>query len=289
MTRVYEVAGISKQALHQHRSRRLRQVAGIDGILEKADQIRKEHPGAGCRKMAMELRFKGMGRDKIEYLLLDNGYRVHYPRNYQRTTYAQYEHYYPNRIEGMELNDINQVIQTDITYYRVKEKWYYIVFIIDVYSRLIVGYSVSHNMEAAGNIKALKMMFKKRQGCDLSSLVHHSDRGGQFIDKEYRRLLKAKGIEMSMCKEAWENAYTERINRTIKYEYLNLLKIKDGAALERSVAKAVCHYNEKRTHSSLSNITPMAFEKMVEKLPLIEKPKMKIYKENDGYQQNTCE
>lgn len=227
MKDVYKVAGITKQALHQHRVRKLQRGAKAYKFFEQADKIRQEHPKAGCRKMALDLRVKGWGRDKTEHLLLQNGYRVYYPPNYTRTTYAQHHLYYPNLIEGLELNDINQVIQTDITYYRVKDKFYYLVFLIDVYSRRIVGYAVNKTMEAEGNIKALRMLFKTRAGCSLKEMIHHSDRGSQYIDNEYRKLLTDKDIKISMCTEAWQNAYTERINRTLKEEYLDGWDIKD--------------------------------------------------------------
>src|SRR6185503_11878638 len=119
MKAVYEVAGISKQALHQNRARALRKCCQQKEFFEQADAIRHEHPKAGCRKMALDMVCRGWGRDRIEGLLLSNGYRVYYPPNYTRTTSAQHELYFPNLIEGLELNNINQLVQTDITYYRV--------------------------------------------------------------------------------------------------------------------------------------------------------------------------
>jgi putative transposase len=275
------VSGITKQALHQHRKRQLNKSAVAVKFFEQADKIRKEHPKAGCRKMALDLSCKGWGRDKTEQLLLQNGYRVFYPPNYIRTTYAQYHLHYPNLIEGLELNNMNQVIQTDITYYRVKEKFYYLVFLIDVYSRRIVGYTVNSTMQAEGNIKALQMLFKTRCKDNLKSMIHHSDRGSQYIDKEYRQLLIDKGIQISMCKEAWQNAYTERINRTIKEEYLDGWEINNYATLSQCVAKAIKHYNTKRRHQSLNWKTPCQYESEVTKLTNNQKPKMHLYKQVD--------
>ena len=96
--------------------------------------------------MALDLRSKGWGRDKTEQFLLQSGYRINYPPNYKRTTYAQHHLHYPNLIEGLELNNINQLVQTDITYYRVGERFYYLVFLIDVYSRRIVGYALNKTL-----------------------------------------------------------------------------------------------------------------------------------------------
>lgn len=232
---------------------------------------------------------KGWGRDKVEELLLDNGYRVHYPSNYSRTTQAQYELYFPNLIEGLELNNINQVIQTDITYYRVGDKFYYLVFLVDVYSRRITGYAVSKTLAAEGNIKALNRMLVTRKNDSLMAVIHHSDKGSQYIDKEYLKILKENKIQISMCHEAWENAYSERINRTIKEEYLDGWEIKDFAMLNRFVKKAVNHYNTKRRHQNLKWQTPTQFEKHVKNLQPAERMKMKLYKHLESCSQNECE
>lgn len=289
MKQVYEVAGLSKQALHQYRIRELHKADKANQFFEQANEMRKEHPKAGCRKMALDMVCKGWGRDKIERLLLINGYRVYHPPNYARTTRSQHELYFPNLIEGLELNNINQVVQTDITYYRVASRFYYLVFIIDVYSRRIVGYAVSKTLEAQGNIKALNKMLETRKNDCVINLIHHSDRGSQYIDKMYLKTLADHSIQISMCKEAWENAYSERINRTIKEEYLDGWDIKDFAELSRCVTKAVKHYNGKRRHQGLSWQTPTEFEKRVESQQPNQRIKMKLYKTLESYSQNTCE
>ena len=280
MKAIYQVAGISKQACQQYRIRQLHKGVAAFKFFDQADRIRKDHPRAGCRKMALDLCCSGWGRDKTEQLLLSNGYRLQYPRNYARTTYSQQHLLYPNLIEGLELTGINQLVQTDITYFRVRERFYYIVFLIDVYSRRIVGYAVNKTLEAQGNIKALRMMFNTRQDRCLTSLIHHSDRGSQYIDTVYRKMLTDKGIIISMCKEAWQNAYTERVNRTIKEEYLNEWKIENYQELTRSVAKAVKHYNNKRKHQALGYISPIDFEKQPDRVT------MKLYKSSENPTQN---
>lgn len=239
--------------------------------------------------MALDLRCSGWGRDKTEQLLLENGYRINYPPNYKRTTYAQRHLHYPNLIEGLELNDINQVVQTDITYYRVGARFYYLVFIIDVYSRRIVGYALNKTLEAEGNLKALQMFLACRSGCMFKVLIHHSDKGSQYIDKEYTKLLTSREIKLSMCDVAWKNAYTERINRTIKEEYLDGWKIEDYRSLSQCLNKAVNHYNSKRRHQSLGWKSPLQFEQEVEKLTPASRPKMKIYKGKERNPQIGCE
>jgi putative transposase len=289
MKDLYEYVGITKQAVHKARIRGYQREVHALEFFKKADKIRKHHPGKGCRKIARDLVCKGWGRDKVEDLLMTNGYRVCYPRRFARTTDHRKEFYYPNLIEGLEVNNINQVIQTDITYYRVKEKFFYIVFLIDVYSRRIVGYSLSKSLHAEANIKALKQVLELRTNDDLNGLIHHSDRGSQFVHAGYRKCLAENRITPSMCKNGWENAYTERINRTIKEEYLDYWNIKDYAHLARMLKKAVYNYNHKRGHDSLKNITPVAFEKIVKNLDESNRSKMKIYKYIDDYPQKSCE
>lgn len=289
MRQVYEVAGISRQALHQHRIRQLKSERKTIEIFEQADQLRKGHPGAGCRKMALDLTCKGWGRDRLERLLLSSGYRLYRPQKFTRTTDQRREFYYPNLIEGLELDNINQVVQTDITYIYVGNKFFYLVFLIDVFSRRIVGHAASRTLNAEGNIKALQRMLKLRGVKSVKGLIHHSDRGTQYTAQRYRKLLADHAITPSMCKTAWENAYTERINRTIKEEYLERWQIIDYRSLCKRLNQAVDHYNCKRKHDSLGKISPVDFEKYVQNLDAERRPKHVIYKHLDNYQQKACE
>ena len=92
-----------------------------------------------------------------------------------------------------------------------------------------------------------------------------------------------------MCITAWENAYSERINRTIKEEYLDGWQIKDFTTLRRLVTKAIKHHNHKRRHQSLNWITSIPFEEHVKKLPPSKRPIMKLYKHVKGCEQLKCE
>jgi transposase InsO family protein len=113
----------------------------------------------------------------------------------------------------------NIVWQTDITYYLIGDQYFYIVFIIDVYTKRILGFCTSEHLRAEANLFALKMAMSQSTG-SLEYLIHHSDRGGQYINKNYVGLLRKSGIHISMGAQAQDNAYAERINGTIKNEYL---------------------------------------------------------------------
>lgn len=228
--------------------------------------------------MALNTKEYGWGRDKVEQLLLAEGFRIIYAPNYTKTTHPQYDLIFPNLIEGIKLSGINQLIQTDITYIWIKGRFYYLVLIIDVYSRRIVGYNIGENMLADCNVKALKMMIQLRKGDCLKEMIHHSDRGSQYTSKVYLSLLKKQEMKISMCKNGWENAYAERINRTIKEEYLNEMKIVTSQQLKSTVKSVITNYNLKRLHSKLyKHMSPVEFEKYVDNLPFNKRPTMQLY------------
>jgi len=284
MKYVYSIAGLSKQAFFQYEERKQKDSVYYDLLFEKVDEIRIIHPKIGVRKIYGMLMPEHIGRDKFETLLLQNGYRVDYPRNYIRTTYSVKCYQYKNLIKGIELTGVNLVWQSDITYIWVLTKFYYLVFIIDVYSRRIIGHNASNSLETTSNIKALAMAFRKRGRKKYKGLVHHSDRGSQYASDAYTSMLTLNGCEISMCNAAYENAYAERVNGIIKNEYLRCKNITSFSALEKELNHAVNAYNNTRPHLSLVNkLSPVNFEKYVLTLSAEERPKVTLY--TDGQKQ----
>lgn len=255
MNELYKVIGISKQAVNQYAKR---QEVFDEKVLElvlEAEALRKDHPGCGVEKMYYTLKPDFMGRDRFVDLMMDLGFRLKKKKNYKRTTYAS-SIYYPNLIKGMYIDAPAMVWQSDITYIYVDGNFYYAVFIIDVYTKKIVGYQVSNHMRATANIKALQMALKEH----TAPLVHHSDRGSQYTYKEYINLLTDNQSRISMALTAQDNAYAERINRTIKEEYLDHWKPANYQQLQRMIRKAVKYYNTQRPHDHLGKISPVTFE-----------------------------
>lgn len=122
------------------------------------------------------------------------------------------------------------------------------------------------------------MAIKTRDGDNLAGMIHHSDKGSQYIFKDYLSLIQKNDIVVSMCQYAWENAYTERINRTIKEEYLEPMEIKNFATLKRAVKKAVYLYNHQRPHQRLyKQMTPIQFEYYLTSITQNEHPEMPLY------------
>jgi putative transposase len=279
MNAVYKVAGVSKQAVHQCKKHQLEVELLTEELITQVDEIRSIHPGCGLAKLYDTLNPSWLGRDKFINLFMELGYRVKKQPNYIRTTYPSHLRY-PNLIEGLLVWDKNRVWQTDITYFEVNGRFFYLTFIIDIYTKVIKGYAVSDHLRAEANLEALQMAIG--EGNDLRGLIHHSDRGSQFIETTYRDTLTQRGIAISMGLIAQDNAYAERINGTIKNEYLKSKTIRHLRDLKREVKIAVDHYNEKRIHRHLPNKqSPTHFEKQLVHLGTQNRPKVIVYTEGN--------
>ena len=269
---LYQVVGISKQAVHQYERRQQAFNEKVSHLLIEADELRRDHPGCGVEKMYYTLHPDFIDRDRFVELMMSLEYRLKKPRNYQKTTFRG-AFYYPNLIKGLKLNARSTVWQSDITYFDVAGKYYYGVFITDVYTRKVVGYQISDHLRATANVKALKMALSKEK----APLIHHSDRGSQYIYKPYIELLKTNDVQISMGICAQDNAYAERFHRTIKEEYLNYWNPKTFNSLKSMVRKAVKHYNNHRIHNELLRKSPRDFIEYWDSLTSEQRPVLTIF------------
>ena len=272
MSQLYNYIGISRQAVAQQNMRQTSLDNKALDLLSEVEQIRREHPGCGVEKMYHTLNPSFLGRDKFIELFMEMGFRLKKKHNYKRTTYSVASKY-NNLIKGLKINAPSKVWQSDITYYEVNNRFYYVVFIIDVYTKMIVGYKVSDNMRATANMEAMKMALANHQ----APKIHHSDRGSQYLYKDYIKLLKDNNCRISMCKSSQDNAYAERINRTIKEEYLDFWKPTTFQELKRMVSKAVNNYNNKRSHNHLGRLSPLVFQSLWAKQTLKQRRIETIY------------
>lgn len=272
MNQLYKYVGITRQAIDQYSRRQEAFDSKVLCLLSEVEELRKEHPGCGVEKMYFSLNPDFIGRDRFIELFMDLGFRLKKHINYKRTTYSVASKY-KNLIKGLVVSAPSVVWQSDITYYDINNKFYYVVFIIDVYTKIIVGYTVSDNMRATANVKAMEMALVNHK----APLIHHSDRGGQYVYSEYITLLEANKCKISMCKSSQDNAYAERINRTIKEEYLDYWKPADFKELKRDTQRAVNNYNNKRIHNNLDRMRPTVFNQNWNKQAKKDRKKIHIY------------
>lgn len=277
LNELYKEIGISKQAVNAYSRRQKKLDISVKDLLIKADNYREEHPGCGVEKLYYTLKPTGLGRDRFIDTFMDLGYRLKRRRNQRKTTVSSSK-YYPNLINGLQVDGPNQVWQSDITYIRIKESYYYATFIIDVYSKKIVGHKLSKHMRASANVQALKKAIKENG----NPKIHHSDRGAQYTSKAYTGMLKLGGTQISMGLNAQENAYAERINRTIKQEYLEYWKPQSFNQLKRQLNKAVNQYNKRRLHNNINRNTPDGYLKMLEGITNTKRPVVTIFDYNNN-------
>ena len=287
MNELYLLCGISRQAHFQALARERSLEADKLLYINLMHQIRSMHPGMGLRKMYAQFAPEGIGRDAFIALGLQEGFRLKAFAKPTRTTYAYKGAQYKNLLVDKRFTDVNQVWTSDITYFAFKEQFYYIVLIMDVYSRKIVGYSIADNMRAENNIKALRKALNLRNIQNYNKqLIHHSDRGTQYIAQSYTDLLEDFGIQISMCKNVLENAHIERVNGIIKNDYLKRWHIKDQRQLPKMLKKAVDNYND-RAHQALGNKTPNEFEVHIRAMPIEKRKQLTIFTKNQNSKNST--
>jgi transposase InsO family protein len=242
------------------------------------EQTREIHPGMGLRTMYDMLDPEGIGRDAFIALGLREGFRLKSIEKQTRTTYSIKSSRYRNLLGDVEFTGINELWSSDITYFFCLEQFFYMVFIMDVYSRRIIGYSIADNMRAENNVAALKMAIATRRIEDYNNhLIHHSDKGTQYASDSYTQLLESYHIRVSMCNEVYENTHIERVNDTIKNQYLKRMEINNRKELEKKVAEVIKTYNEIRPHQSLKKMSPIQYENYLNQIKTEDRNKMKIY------------
>ena len=271
MNALYRVTGTSKQAFHQYLDKQMLILEEQQQLLSVIGDVRADHPRMSARIMYLLPQPQTMGRDGFEQFCYRYGFKLSVKRAYHRTTNPLGVTRFENLTAGLELTGVNQVWVSDITYYRIGERFYYITFILDLFSRFIVGHAVSECLLTAHTtIPALNMALKLRG--PEHGLIFHSDGGGQYYCKAFLALTKSNHIQSSMCESVYENAHAERINGTVKNDYLAYYAPKDYQQLIMLTDKAVKMYNFYRPHSALANISPADYE-LSTKLLLVNKEK----------------
>lgn len=259
MNTIYKVFEISKQSFHQRVDRQLVALQEGEHLLVLIRKIREDHPRMSSRQMYRLIKPVHFGRDKFEAFCFQNGFKVSIKRAFHRTTNSFGVKRFPNLLDGFELKGINRVWVSDITYFRIGDRFYYLTFILDLFSRVIVGHSVSINLlTSSTTLPALRLALTDRK--IEPGLIFHSDGGGQYYSKDWLELTSHYKIKNSMCKEVYENSHAERINGIIKNDYLAGYGPQDLEQLIWMTRKAVLKYNSEKPHGNIGNICPTEFE-----------------------------
>lgn len=254
--------GISRQSVYQQESRSRKRIKELVKVKTMVQTIRMEMPRLGTRKLyyllksSFEANYIKIGRDGLFDYLGSENMLIKPKKNYTSTTNSKHwlkKH--PNLFESMEVIRPEQAFVSDITYLKSREKTHYLSLVTDSYTRKIMGYKLSDNMNAENVVQAFDMAIKERT--TSHELIHHSDRGVQYASEVYQNKLKAGSILPSMTDgyDCYQNALAERINGILKQEFL-FHKCNNRNELEKLVKESIEIYNEKRPHLSLGMKTP---------------------------------
>jgi len=232
-------------------------------IMEVFEQSKRTY---GSRRIYRTLRNWGVVcyKNQVAKVMRIYGLRPKTKRKYKLTTDSKHsKNIAPNLIQrNFKVNDMNKVLVGDITYIWTKEGWLYLSTVIDLYSRRVVGWSLSNRITKELVIESLRDALNKRR--PSAGLIFHSDRGSQYASDEFVEFLKSNDVLPSMSRkgDCWDNAVAESFFKTIKSEMIYWYNFRTRAEAELRIFEYIeMFYNRNRLHSSNDYMSPVDFER----------------------------
>lgn len=237
-------------------------------IRSEIEKVRMEHKRSGYRTLLRYLRRNGVAIGETRLRRVMGKYDLHaqIKRAFVNTTDSEHGHrVYPNLLKYVEATKPNEIWASDFTYIRIENGFVYLAVILDLFSRKVVGWAISKNIDADLAVSALKMAIERRK--PSKHCIHHSDRGVQYLGNKYIQVLKENHFQISNSARGnpYHNAWVESFMKTLKQEevylanYITFLDVIEN--LPRFIEDV---YNTKRVHSSLGYKTPSEFEQQHE-------------------------
>lgn len=258
-----EGTGVSRASYYRNWKGRQPQEEQL-AVRDAIQRLALTHRHYGYRRIGQLLRRDGWMVNHKRVLRLmrsDNLLSIRRRRFVVTTDSAHSRRIYPNLARYMVLNKINQLWVADITYVRLQQEFVYLAVVLDVYSRRVVGWSISRHLDTGVALEALESALKQRR--PGPGLVHHSDRGVQYASNEYVERLESRGILLSMSRPGnpYDNAWAESFMKTIKAEEVDGRRYRHVEDARSSIATFIEEiYNKRRLHSALNYLSPVEFE-----------------------------
>jgi putative transposase len=204
-----------------------------------------------------------VSRRRIGRLMAEQELRVKTRRKFKATTDSSHaQAVAPNVLDRQfEVAEPDTAYVGDITYIWTAEGWLYLAVVIDLFSRAVVGWSMSQWLKANLVTNALQMALDRRQ--PRPGLIVHTDRGSQYVADRYLQLLLHHGIIPSMSRKGncWDNAVAESFFHTLKTECIYLERFDTREQAQDVIFDYIeVFYNRQRRHSANGNLAPMVYE-----------------------------
>ncbi len=225
-------------------------------LMQRLDKLHLRHPFKGTRRLRDDLwdvYSLQVNRKRVQRLMRIMGIRALFPGS--KTTRPNPQHkVYPYLLRNLEINRVNQVWCTDLTFIPMRKGFLYLVAIMDWHSRKVLSWRLSNSLDAAPCVEALEEAIKN-QG---TPEIFNSDQGCQFTSDDFTDVLKNHDIKISMDgKGRWmDNVFIERLWRSLKYEEVYLKAYDSVAQARQGIDQWMNFYNQDRRHASLGRMTP---------------------------------
>jgi len=261
------VLGVSESGFYAWKNRRAspRQQRDMILLAHIRSEFATSHETYGSPRMHAELEESGLaiGRHRVARLMHDNGLKARQKTRFKKTTDSDHNApVAPNVLDqDFSTDGPDQKWGVDISYVWTAEGWLYLAIVLDLFSRRIVGWSMSDRMKKGLAMDALQRAIDLRR--PPPGLIHHSDRGSQYCSADYRQLVKSQGFVASMSGRGncYDNAMVETVFKTIKSELIWRTAFATRDQANKAIGQYIeGFYNPRRRHSSLGYVSPAAFE-----------------------------
>ena len=238
-------------------------------LIPKVKEIHRQSKETyGARRISEELESQGEScrRTKAGTLMKLAGVVAKQKRKFKATTDSKHNlPVAPNLLErNFDVSEPDRVYCSDITYVWTSKGWLYLAVILDLFSRQVVGWSMSNRIKTKLVIDALRMAIWRRR--PRAGLIFHSDRGSQYCSKDFQKMLKEHGMISSMSRkgDCWDNSVAESFFGSLKTERVFDTRYTTREEARRDIVDYIeMFYNSRRRHSYLGYLSPKEFEEMM--------------------------
>jgi len=281
MERFYSHVGISRQGFSKAAKGFVEEKLLVEKLMDMVKSYRQSKDSrAGSRSLFHNLEIKtrfGIGVNKFERLMSAHGLILPPLSTRVVTTKSSMQSWnYTNLVNGLSINDINQVVVGDLTYLFIFGKRFFLFCMVDLYSGMIVGFGFGPNMRAKDAKVARDGWVRLRKKENLKGCIHHTDGGTQYFSALYLTSLTDLEVRVSCAENCLMNGYAEQRNGLIKHHFMPTVRDLDEDGLFKEIKRIIRFYNYERKQEGLGWLSPVEFEKKVSGMS--EKPERLLHK-----------